>query len=292
MRAEHTTVRCAMAREAGTASVVAPMHDEEEHRGPVHRAGGRGARRHRRSSSWSPTTAPRTAPRAVLAELAAADERVKVVTLSRNFGHQAALTAGLEHARGDAVVMIDADLQDPPEVIPEMVDRWREGIDVVYAVRQQRQGETAVQAHDRALVLQAVPPAHPASTSRVESGDFRLMDRRALDALLAMPERNRFLRGMTRVGRLHADRGAVPARGAHDRADQVHAAADAALLASTRSRASRTAPLQCATLLGFVVSAARLPGDPADHRRPLHEHLRARRPVDHRRRACCWAGSS
>src|SRR5919197_5717795 len=78
---------------------------------------------------------------AVLAEIAAEDARVKVVSLSRNFGHQAALTAGLEHARGDVVVMLDADLQDPPELIPVMLDRWRGGSDVVFAVRETRAGE-------------------------------------------------------------------------------------------------------------------------------------------------------
>jgi polyisoprenyl-phosphate glycosyltransferase len=77
---------------------------------------------------------------AVLAELAAADERLKVVILSRNFGHQAALTAGLEHARGDVVVMLDGDLQDPPEVIPRLLERWRAGSEVVYAVREARPG--------------------------------------------------------------------------------------------------------------------------------------------------------
>ena len=79
----------------------------------------------------------------ILDRLAATDPRVRVIHLSRNFGHQAALTAGLEHAAGDAVAMIDADLQDPPELIPEMVARWSQGADVVYAVRQQREGETA-----------------------------------------------------------------------------------------------------------------------------------------------------
>src|SRR5215203_6743645 len=74
--------------------------------------------------------------------LAATDERVKFVALSRNFGHQAAISAGLEHARGDVVVMIDGDLQDPPELIPEMLDAWRRGADVVYAVRESRAGET------------------------------------------------------------------------------------------------------------------------------------------------------
>jgi dolichol-phosphate mannosyltransferase len=121
---------------------------------------------------------------------------VKVVALSRNFGHQPALTAGLDHARGDAVVMLDGDLQDPPELIPRMLDHWRHGIDVVYAVRQQRLGETAFKRASarwfyrlfRRLTRMDLP---------VESGDFRLMDRRALDALLSMPERSRFLRGMT-----------------------------------------------------------------------------------------------
>jgi glycosyltransferase involved in cell wall biosynthesis len=127
---------------------------------------------------------------------AAADPRVKIVSLSRNFGHQPALTAGLEHASGDAVVMLDGDLQDPPEVIPQMLERWREGVDVVYAVRQQRLGETVfkrVTARGFYKVFRRLTRMDLA----VESGDFRLMDRRALNALLAMPERNRFLRGMT-----------------------------------------------------------------------------------------------
>ena len=131
-----------------------------------------------------------------MARAAAADPRVKIVSLSRNFGHQPALTAGLEHARGDVIVMIDGDLQDPPEVIPEMLARWRDGIDVVYAVRQQRLGETAfkrVTARGFYRIFRRLTALDLA----VESGDFRLMDRKALDALLAMPERNRFLRGMT-----------------------------------------------------------------------------------------------
>ena len=134
--------------------------------------------------------------RDAMARAAARDPRVKVVSLARNFGHQPALTAGLEHARGDVVVMLDGDLQDPPEVIPEMVERWKEGVDVVYAVREQRLGETLfkrVTARGFYTVFRRLTGLDLA----VESGDFRLMDRRALDALLAMPERNRFLRGMT-----------------------------------------------------------------------------------------------
>ena len=121
---------------------------------------------------------------------------MKVVTLSRNFGHQAAISAGLEHARGDVVVMIDGDLQDPPELIPEMLDAWRRGADVVYAVRESREGETRFKLATARWFYRVF-----AKLARIElaqdSGDFRLMDRAPLDALLSMPERNRFLRGMT-----------------------------------------------------------------------------------------------
>jgi dolichol-phosphate mannosyltransferase len=145
-----------------------------------------------------------------LDRLAAADPRLRVVHLSRNFGHQAALTAGLEHARGQAVAMLDADLQDPPELIPAMLAEWERGADVVYMVRRERQGETAFKlatarwfyALFRKLAQVELEP---------NSGDFRLLDRRALDALLSMGERNRFLRGMTvwvgfRQTAMHYDR--------------------------------------------------------------------------------------
>jgi dolichol-phosphate mannosyltransferase len=134
--------------------------------------------------------------RDAMARAAERDPRVKVVSLARNFGHQPALTAGLEHARGDVIVMLDGDLQDPPELIPEMVGKWREGVDVVYAVREERLGESLfkrVTARGFYKVFRNLTGLDLA----VESGDFRLMDRRALDALLSMPERNRFLRGMT-----------------------------------------------------------------------------------------------
>lgn len=132
----------------------------------------------------------------LLDSIAERDARVRVIHLSRNFGHQAALTAGLEHAIGDVVAMIDADLQDPPELIVDMVQRWQQGADVVYAVRKQREGETAFKLATaswfyklfRALAQVDLEP---------NSGDFRVLDRRALDALLSMTERSRFLRGMT-----------------------------------------------------------------------------------------------
>jgi dolichol-phosphate mannosyltransferase len=134
---------------------------------------------------------------ALLDALSEEDARVGVVHLSRSFGHQAALSAGLDHARGDAVVTIDADLQDPPEVIPQMVERWREGNDVVVAVRRTRAGEpkwrTAAIKTFYKLFGRAAGVEHAAN-----AGDFRLCDRRALNVLLEMPERSRYLRGMAR----------------------------------------------------------------------------------------------
>ena len=131
-----------------------------------------------------------------LDRLADADRRLRVVHLSRNFGHQAALTAGLEHALGDAVAMIDADLQDPPELIPKMVEQWESGSDVVYAVRHEREGETAFKLATASWFYKLFNKLAQVDLES-NSGDFRLLDRRALDALLAMTERSRFLRGMT-----------------------------------------------------------------------------------------------
>jgi glycosyltransferase involved in cell wall biosynthesis len=132
----------------------------------------------------------------LLDRMAAEDPRVRVIHLSRNFGHQAALTAGLEHAAGDVVAMIDADLQDPPELIPTMVARWEGGADVVYAVRKQREGETAFKLATASGFYKLFDKLAQVDLEP-NSGDFRLLDRRALDALLTMTERSRFLRGMT-----------------------------------------------------------------------------------------------
>ncbi len=133
---------------------------------------------------------------AVLASLAKLDPNVRVVNLSRNFGHQAALTAGLELACGDAVVTIDADLQDPPEVIPALVDCWRNGADVVHAVRGERAGEPPVRLALIKLFYWLLGKISALRTYPGNSGDFRLLSRRAADALNALPERSRFLRGL------------------------------------------------------------------------------------------------
>jgi dolichol-phosphate mannosyltransferase len=131
----------------------------------------------------------------VLHELTGADSRVRGLRLSRNFGQQIATTAGLEHAAGDAVVIIDADLQDPPELIDTMLTHWREGYHVAYAQRTERTGETAFKLWSAKMFYRLISYISDAPLPR-DTGDFRLMDRKVVDALLRMPERDRFLRGM------------------------------------------------------------------------------------------------
>jgi glycosyltransferase involved in cell wall biosynthesis len=131
----------------------------------------------------------------IIAELHALDARVKGFSFSRNFGFQVAVTAGLDHASGDAVVLTDADLQDPPEVIPEMIAKWREGYDVVYGVRASREGETWFKRFTAAAFYRLIDRITGIDIP-LDTGDFRLMDRRVVDAIRLMPERNRFLRGM------------------------------------------------------------------------------------------------
>ena len=131
----------------------------------------------------------------LLKSLSRQDTRLRVIRLSRNFGHQIAITAGLDHAEGNAVIVMDADLQDPPEVALEMARRWREGYEVVYAVRDERIGETRVKLLTASWFYRVL-----GKLSEVEIpgqvGDFRLVDRRALDAVKSMREHRRYLRGM------------------------------------------------------------------------------------------------
>ena len=127
--------------------------------------------------------------------LAAADERVRGLRFARNFGHQAALTAGVDAAGGRAVVIIDGDLQDPPEVIPEMVERWREGSEVVYGQREEREGETWFKLATATAFYRILRRITNVEIP-VDTGDFRLMGPRAVAAFRALPERNRFIRGL------------------------------------------------------------------------------------------------
>ncbi len=187
-----------------------------------------------------------------LERLAGSDPRVRVVFLSRNFGHQTALTAGLDHAHGDAVVMLDADLQDPPELIARMLDHWRAGCDVVYAVREEREGESRFKLATARWFYSLFDKLAQVELQH-NSGDFRLLDRRALDALLSMRERNRFLRGMTVwVGYRQA---AVPYRRDPRHAGETKYTLAKMLKFSLDAISSFShRPLQLATLLGFLIS--------------------------------------
>jgi dolichol-phosphate mannosyltransferase len=129
-------------------------------------------------------------------ELHSRDSRVKVVSFARNFGHQVAITAGADYARGDAVVVMDADLQDPPEAIPELLARWREGYEVVYAVRSERKGETWFKEFTAKLFYRIIYRITDIDIPR-DTGDFRLMDRKVVDALKTMREKHRFMRGLS-----------------------------------------------------------------------------------------------
>jgi len=133
---------------------------------------------------------------ALLDRLADADPRVVPLHLSRNFGHQAAVTAGIDHARGDAVVTIDADLQDPPEVIPRLLERWRAGADVVHAVRHIRPGEHRLRLFAIRRFYALFSRLARLRTFPGNAGDFRLVGGPALTALRSLPERNRFVRGL------------------------------------------------------------------------------------------------
>ena len=131
----------------------------------------------------------------VIRRLAAQDDRVRPVIFARNFGHQIAVTAGMDYSRGQAVTIIDADLQDPPEVILDLIAKWREGYQIVYAVRSEREGESWFKLTTASLFYKLIYKITDVKIP-LNTGDFRLIDRTALDIMNTMRERNRFLRGM------------------------------------------------------------------------------------------------
>jgi polyisoprenyl-phosphate glycosyltransferase len=133
---------------------------------------------------------------ALIRKLAENDARVRPVIFARNFGHQIAVTAGIDYARGDAVIIIDADLQDPPEVILQLIDKWREGYEVVYAVREERQGESWFKKTTASLFYRMIYRITDVDIP-MDTGDFRLMDRKVVKVMKHMREKHRFLRGMS-----------------------------------------------------------------------------------------------
>lgn len=131
----------------------------------------------------------------VIRSLATDDPRVRPVIFARNFGHQIAITAGLDYSRGQAVVILDTDLQDPPEVIPELIQKWRQGFEVVYAVRTEREGETFLKKFTASLFYRLINRITDVEIP-LDTGDFRLLDRQVVDVLRRMRERHRFPRAM------------------------------------------------------------------------------------------------
>ncbi len=197
LRTDAAPVRLAPPRLGVVVSVVVPLFDEQANLSELYR---------RLTATLAETMfeyelvfvddGSRDATARMLATLAAKDRRVTAIHFSRNFGHQAAVSAGLEHARGDAVIVMDGDLQDPPETLPQFIARWREGHDVIYAVRRKRKenafkrlGYFAFYRLMRAVGDLDLP---------LDAGDFCLLDRKAVDALNRLPERVRFVRGLRR----------------------------------------------------------------------------------------------
>lgn len=200
----------------------------------------------------------RDATAEALRQIQAGDASVRMLRFSRNFGHQFATTAGLEHANGRTVVLIDADLQDPPEVIGEMLAKWREGYQVIYGQRVSREGESAFKSWTAKLFYRLMNRVSDTPIP-LDTGDFRLMDRQVVQALLAMPEHDRFLRGM--VAWVGFRQVALPYRREarfagstkYPLRKMLHFAADGILSFSR-------APLKLASMAGFFCAAAALAG--------------------------------
>ncbi len=186
------------------------------------------------------------------------DPRVVVVDFSRNFGHQIAISAGLDYARGEAVIIIDSDLQDPPEVIPELAATWRRGAEVVYAQRRGRPGETRFKLLTAAAFYRLIRRLTSVDIPR-DTGDFRLLDRKVVDTLVAMKEHHRFMRGLSvwvgfRQEAVHYDRQERYAgETKYPLSKMVRFAIDAITGFSY-------VPLQLATTLGFVLAGLSLLG--------------------------------
>ncbi|MBI5564941.1 MAG: glycosyltransferase family 2 protein [Chloroflexi bacterium] len=188
----------------------------------------------------------------IMRELAARDARVVVVELARNFGHQVAISAGLDYARGEAVIVMDADLQDPPEVLPQFIDKWREGHDVVYAIRERRKEGPLKQFAYKAFyrLLQRIANIQ----IPLDSGDFCIMDRKVVDLLVGMPERNRFVRGirswvgLDQIGLAYERQARYAGREKYTFSRLVYLALDGLISFSF-------IPLRAISLLGLAVSA-------------------------------------
>ena len=242
-----------LARPRPTLSVVIPVYDEEQNLPVLY------ARLTQVLSGAEPNyeivlvdDGSRDRSVELLRSFAASDPCVTVVELSRNFGHQVAISAGLDYARGDAVIIMDADLQDPPEVLPQFIAKWREGHDVVYAIRLQRKEgwfKRSLYALFYRLLQRIANIEIP-----MDSGDFCIMDRRVVDVLVGLPERNRFVRGirswvgLDQIGLVYERQARYAGTAKYSYRRLVYLALDGLISFSF-------VPLRMITILGFTVSA-------------------------------------
>ncbi|ODP30439.1 Dolichyl-phosphate beta-D-mannosyltransferase [Paenibacillus nuruki] len=188
----------------------------------------------------------------IVNQLCASDASVKWIDFSRNFGHQIAITAGMDHAQGEAIVVIDADLQDPPELILQMIEKWKEGFDVVYATRAERKGETGFKKWSASMFYRTLNKLSDIDIP-LDTGDFRLIDRKVCEAMKTMKENNRFVRGLvswvgfrqTSISYVREERFAGETK--YPLKKMIRFASDALVAFSLK-------PLKLASILGSVVS--------------------------------------
>lgn len=189
----------------------------------------------------------------LMQEFAASEPRLKIIKLSRNFGHQLALTCGLDQCRGEVIVILDADLQDPPELIPPMIEKWKEGYDVVYGKRTRRLGESILKRFLAFCFYRFIERITKIKIPR-DTGDFRLLDRNALDAIQSLRERHRFIRGM--VSWVGFNQVAFPyERPERFAGETKYPVKKSLLLAFDAITSFSYAPLRLASYLGIAVSA-------------------------------------
>jgi glycosyltransferase involved in cell wall biosynthesis len=190
---------------------------------------------------------------ALLRDFQDRDARVKFLSFSRNFGHQIAITAGLDYSSGQAAVVMDADLQDPPEVIPRLIEQWRKGYDIVFAVRAKRQGEGFFKRATAALFYRLFRRM-AATEIPLDAGDFRLMSRRAVEALQSIRERNRFIRGL--AGWIGFRQTAVTyVRDVRQAGETKYPLKKMLRFALNGLLSFSVVPLQLASYLGFLISS-------------------------------------
>jgi dolichol-phosphate mannosyltransferase len=189
---------------------------------------------------------------AILRSLASQDPHIRPVIFARNFGHQLAVTAGLDYSRGRAVVIIDSDLQDPPEVIPELISQWRDGYEVVYAVRTEREGETWFKLFTASLFYRLIYRITDVNIP-LDTGDFRLLDRKVVDVINKMRERHRFLRGMS-VWVGFSQTGVPYKRAARFAGETKYPLKKMVKFAGDAITGFSYLPLQMATYLGFIAA--------------------------------------